>query len=270
MVTAVDVVEQVRRRGGIARRSALPRRAVEAALREGRLLVPGHGLVAVPEIDPAIMAAVAVGGVLSCVSAAAAHGFDLIEKPRRLHVTIPRGRPLPAARDLVVHRRAVPSDGYVTTPARTAADCARCLPPREAVVVIDAALRSGVPLVEVMAHLWGRGSGQARAVARRADGRSGASGETCARLALTDAGFSVEPQVHISGVGWVDLLVEGRLVVEIDGLAYHSDGRQFANDRRRDAAAQLLGYRVVRFTWLDAVRRPEYLVAVVTQLLAAG
>lgn len=87
-------------------------------------------------------------------------------------------------------------------------------------------------------------------------------------MALEDVGLHVEPQVFVRGVGWVDLLVEGRLVVEIDGLSYHSDAREFALDRRRDAALSVLGYRVLRFTWVDAARRPEYVVATVLSVLA--
>jgi hypothetical protein len=233
------------------------------------LVGTGYGLVALPDTHPDLLAALAVGGVLSCASAGRVHGLDLIRMSSHVHVTIPRGRPLPTAPGLVVHRRSVPTDGFVTTLARTAADCARCLPGREAVVAVDAVLRRGVPAADVRKYLVGRGAAVGRAVVERADGRSGSSGETCARLAIEDAGLTVEPQVYVPGVGWVDLLVEGRLVVEIDGLAYHSDGRQFAADRRRDAELQRLGYRVVRFTWLDAVRRPEYVVGVVQALLAA-
>lgn len=76
--------------------------------------------------------------------------------------------------------------------------------------------------------------------------------------------------MFIAGVGWVDLLVEGVLVVEIDGLAYHGDAKQFAADRRRDAALVGMGYRVLRFTWLDTVRRPGYLLAMVRQALAVA
>lgn len=134
--------------------------------------------------------------------------------------------------------------------------------------MLDSALRRGVQADEIASHLWGRGCGRARAALERADGRSGSSGESVARLAFEDAGLSVEPQVFVAGVGWVDLLVEGRVVVEIDGFAYHSDAARFANDRRRDAELTALGYRVLRFTWLDAVRRPERMIAVVRRVLA--
>lgn len=213
-----------------------------------------------PSLDSRVLAAVAAGGVISCASAAQSHGLELLSAPAIPHVTIPRShRPL-HARDAMVHRRDVPSFDGITTLARTAADCARCLPSLEALVVVDAVLSRGVARDEVLLEARGRGSAAVRAVVARAVAGAGSSGETVARVALLDAGLAVEPQVFVSGVGWVDLLVQGRVVVEIDGYRYHSDPRQFARDRQRDAALVAMGYVVLRFTWADAVHRPEYVV----------
>lgn len=210
-----------------------------------------------------MLVALSMGGVLSCASAALAHGLELLERSPRLHVTVARNTAVTPPRGVVVHRRDVPALDGVTTLARTAADCARCLPPLEALVVIDGILARGVEPHEVVAHLRGRGSGAPRQLVARGSALAGSSGETCARVALEDAGLSVVPQVVIPGVGRVDFVVEGRVVVEIDGFAYHSDPMQFTIDRRRDATLTALGYRVLRFTWADAVRRPDYLVSTV-------
>lgn len=40
-----------------------------------------------------------------------------------------------------------------------------------------------------------------------------------------------------------------RLIVELDGRAFHDDGRAFECDRERDADLQAAGHRVVRVTW---------------------
>jgi len=40
-----------------------------------------------------------------------------------------------------------------------------------------------------------------------------------------------------------------RLVVELDGRAYHERRAQMASDRRRDAAVQIAGFRVLRLVW---------------------
>ncbi len=250
------------------RRSRLPRRQVARALEAGLLVAPRRGLVADPALGPGALAALAVGGVLSCAAAAAAQGLELLEQPTQLHVTVPRDGRVAASPALLVHRRDVASSDLATTLARTAADCARCLPPRDALVVVDGVLRRGVTMQQVLDELRGRGCADARTVVRRGVGTAGSSGETVGRMVMQDAGFSVQPQVHIRGVGWVDLLVEGRLVVEIDGYAYHSSPQQFADDRRRDAALAAMGFEVLRFTWVDAVRRPDYVVRMVTAVLA--
>jgi very-short-patch-repair endonuclease len=63
--------------------------------------------------------------------------------------------------------------------------------------------------------------------------------------------LGIEPrlQVRISGVGRVDMVIGDRLVLEIDGYAYHSDKERFEADRRRDARLSARGYRVLRFSY---------------------
>ena len=267
---SVDVVDEVRLHGGVMRRSRLPRRQVERALAEGRLVPLGRVTVGLPDLPEPARRAVCVGGVLSCASAAMAHDLPLLAPNPPVHVTVPRNVSRVAGGDGVVHRRDVACIDGVTLLARTAADCARCLPELDGLAVVDAVLARGVEREEVVGQLAGPGARAARAVVAMADPGAGSSGETAARLALVRAGLKVQTQVLIPGVGWVDLLVEGRVVVEIDGFAYHSDAKQFAADRRRDAALVAMGYQVLRFTWLDAVSRPQYVTAMVRAALAVS
>jgi very-short-patch-repair endonuclease len=58
-----------------------------------------------------------------------------------------------------------------------------------------------------------------------------------------------------------------RLVVEVDGFAYHGSRAAFERDRLRDAELQAAGYRVVRVTWRQLVERPEALIARLAQAL---
>lgn len=264
----MDVVDEVRLHGGVMPRKRLPRRRLERALVEGRLLPLGRGLVGMPELAEPLREALSVNAVLSCVSAAWAHNLPVLSQSVGIHVTVPRGRSGITLPGGVVHRREAPALDGVTTLARTAADCARCLPALDALVVVDAVLARGVECDEVLTHLRGRGARAARDVVTLADAGAGSSGETAARLAVIQAGLAVQTQVYIRGVGFVDLLVEDKVVVEIDGFAYHSDAKQFAKDRRRDAALVAMGYRVLRFTWLDAVTRPAYMVAMIRAALA--
>lgn len=54
---------------------------------------------------------------------------------------------------------------------------------------------------------------------------------------------------------------ERRLVVETNGVAAHLTPTAFEEDRRRDAALQIAGYRVARFTWRQVVRDPRHVKA---------
>ncbi len=52
-----------------------------------------------------------------------------------------------------------------------------------------------------------------------------------------------------------------RVVVEVDGFAFHSTRAAFERDRARDRALQAAGYVVLRFTWRQLVHEPEVVVA---------
>ena len=51
-----------------------------------------------------------------------------------------------------------------------------------------------------------------------------------------------------------------RVVVELDGWAFHRDRSHFANDRNRDVELASLGWVVLRFTHHDIERRPAWAV----------
>jgi very-short-patch-repair endonuclease/predicted transcriptional regulator of viral defense system len=60
-----------------------------------------------------------------------------------------------------------------------------------------------------------------------------------------------------------------RLVVEVDGFAFHASRGQFENDRRRDAALTACGFRVMRFTWAQLSGEPEVTLVRLAQALLA-
>lgn len=92
-----------------------------------------------------------------------------------------------------------------------------------------------------------------RWLAAHASGAAQSLGETFVRVALREAGFAVEPQGRVIGVGAVDLLVEGRLVVEVDGYSYHRDAKSFAIDRARDRLLLRRDVPVMRFPHAEVV-----------------
>ncbi|MGH2993183.1 MAG: DUF559 domain-containing protein [Solirubrobacterales bacterium] len=90
-------------------------------------------------------------------------------------------------------------------------------------------------------------------------------------LRLIRAADLPTPQVNARlGRFEVDFLwPEQRLVVEVDGYAYHAHRSAFERDRRRDATLAASGYTVLRVTWRQLVDAPEAVVARLASALTA-
>lgn len=69
-------------------------------------------------------------------------------------------------------------------------------------------------------------------------------------------------------LGIVDCLWrEQGLVVELDGLRFHSLLAQRRRDRARQNDLVMAGYRVLRYTWQDVVKQPQRVVAEIRRAL---
>ena len=67
----------------------------------------------------------------------------------------------------------------------------------------------------------------------------------------------------------VDFVFVGpRVVLEADGLAYHSDADDFHRDRVRQNAITLAGWTVLRFSWMELNEHPERVVAEIKRAIA--
>lgn len=289
-----DPVELLISLGGVARAHMLAstgaaRRRLAALVASGEVIAHPGGCYALPEADRDMVQALVGRGHLTCVSAAVVHGLAVLGPPQETHVAVPHRHGAPgsrvatAPRTLVVHRerpalltaqphpRAPDSGPWVVGPAEALARMLRCQDPFGAVAAIDSALNQRIcSSRDIEALLTGRGSPGARTLLAECDGRSASPIESVARVVLRRAGYRVEPGPYIDGVGFVDLLVEGRLVVELDGFAYHRDRHSYREDRRRDRELVARGYLVLRFTWEDVVREPLRVVDSVRACLGRG
>ena len=52
-----------------------------------------------------------------------------------------------------------------------------------------------------------------------------------------------------------------KVACETDGWAFHSSQQEFQNDRERQNKIALLGWQVLRFTWLDLTEYPQRVLA---------
>ena len=59
-----------------------------------------------------------------------------------------------------------------------------------------------------------------------------------------------------------------RLVVEVDGFAFHSSARRFERDRDRDGLLLARGFQVMRLTWRQLTDEPELILVRLAQALS--
>ncbi|MGH2992492.1 MAG: DUF559 domain-containing protein [Solirubrobacterales bacterium] len=166
----------------------------------------------------------------------------------------------------------------VTTPARTLLDLAAVVSPRELEQALaEAESRSLARRSELLALLARAGPRPGIAVLRSlieadvtpAMTRSEAEERL---LTLVRAAELPPPELNVRiGRHEVDFLWrEQRFVVEVDGFRYHSSRAAFERDRLRDAERGVEGFRVMRTTWRQIVRRPEALAARIAWALAGA
>ena len=81
--------------------------------------------------------------------------------------------------------------------------------------------------------------------------------------ALVNQPVDIPGQVYVADFLWP----RQRLIVETDGFAVHGTRAAFEADRRRDAALQVAGYRVVRFTLRQIRDEPAHVARTIGALL---
>jgi len=258
--------------GGAARRPALAKLGVDdAALRRAvraGLLQPGRGLYALPTAPPDLVAALRNRELLTCSSAVAAYGLWSLPSDGRRHVYHRRRES--------VGGEAVHHGGLVLPPSRFQPVAAladvlihalRCLPFPESLVMVECAVSRGEMTLDFLRQrLPGNRNGKARGVLGWVDSGADSLLETLARTYFRQAGIHVQAQVYLERVGYVDLLLDGWLVVELDGR-HHAEWKQVQKDHRRNNESVLQGFTALRYYYADVVYRPEEMVQQVLAVL---
>jgi very-short-patch-repair endonuclease len=145
---------------------------------------------------------------------------------------------------------------------------ARCQSPERVFAAADSALRTRL----LTRRQWRRAIRalplRLQALLDDADGVAESITESVALFRLRRLGLHPRQQVAIAGVGTVDFLLGDRLVIEVDGRAFHNDENRFENDRRRDARLSARGYRVLRFSYTQVFERWSEVRAAILGALA--
>ncbi|MFB4348873.1 DUF559 domain-containing protein [Microbacterium sp. CR_7] len=253
--------DTVRRMGGLARgvdlqRVGFSRRSLSRAVQRGDIERIRDGVFAVGTLDPFVRAATAHGGALTCASVL-----------QLLHVWV-------LAPVIVPHvwlgpdRHAHPHDGCMCVShfyrgerpplGRVTAEVAlahflRCAGDEAFFAAYESALRLRLLTNAARVRLAAMIPASARWLMdlARTDADSGL--ESILRLRLHLLGIRLDCQVQIDGVGRVDFVIGGRLILEVDGKVNHDGATMRHRDLVRDAAASARGFETLRFDYAQVV-----------------
>lgn len=249
----------------------LPERQLRRYLASGAIVRLRRDAYASPALPIDVQRAVTLGGSVACVSALA-HVGGWLPPHAGVHVAVARNasrlarhrRLLGGAR---IHWTARAGRESVQEPEDAVAQVIRCQPRAVAIAVLDSVVRLGAVDRDVVRKLIDRAPRRCTLTWGDLDPRAESGIESLVRVALRDAGLTVEPQVVVAGVGRVDFLVEGRVIVEVDGREWHRGEQE--RDYRRDLEALSSGFPVVRVDYLHALRHGDLVVAAVRRALSA-
>ncbi|MCW3493693.1 endonuclease domain-containing protein [Microbacterium sp. SSM24] len=259
------------------------RRSIQSAVRRGLLIHARRDRYLPADAPEALVRAVRVGGRLTCLSLLALLGVFVLEN-RRLHVHLAytssrlssphhRGSPLGGAarRGLRLHWMSLVDEcaGGAVGLVDALIHAVLCQPPRAAVATLDSALNRGLIDIAQLAMVFAGLPARYSALAPLVDGRAESGPETLVRLMARALGCHVELQVTFEGIGRVDLVLDGWLVVECDSKQFHASWAAQARDRERDAALAALGYSTLRLSAAMVMYRPESVLAALRGLIGA-
>lgn len=258
-------------------------RAIAAAGRDGVLVPVRTGWWASPGTEADLVRSVRVGGAATAHTAARARGLWTPPDPtgsgrgpgrRPLRVAVPSTAALRGLRDPDDPRTAFGERPDVVIswadPLEVRAALRQGLlpvlpmlrdlfrvevEPERALAVVDSALRQRYLSQAELPALAAMLPRRLAHLPAEADASAQSGTETIMRWRLRRLGLRVEPQAGVRGMGHGDLLVEGRLLVEVDGREWHDDEDRFEEDRRRDAVAAAQRFRVLRFSWYQVLFR---------------
>lgn len=237
---------------------------MQRAVEEGRLWRVVRGWYAEPGTDPELIRAMRLGGRLGCVSALRVLG-GWCPPDAGMHVAMPfsasgrrlREELLGASDAVTVHWHAKTDQQSweigMSTLRTAVTHAVECQPRHFAVAVLDSLLHRRVASTQLISEVLAALPERYRNLASQLDARSEEGIESIARYRPAEAGIVAEPQVVVPRVGRVDLLIDGWLVVELDGRETHAQQEAFSRDRRRAALLHQHGYTVLHFSYAHVV-----------------
>jgi very-short-patch-repair endonuclease len=141
--------------------------------------------------------------------------------------------------------------------------------------LMDSALQRHVELPQLWrAHLRNKGRHGSPAARRLLQAASDGARSEAERLLvklLRDNGITGWKANYPLGGYKIDVAFpKQKVAIETDGWAFHSSQDDFQNDRERQNKIALLGWQVLRFTWLDLTEYPQRVLAEIRFAIAHG
>lgn len=251
----------------------MSRRAIAAAVDSGALHRVRRGGYAAAGMHPDIIEAARHGGRLDCVSLLRTLGV-FVQHRTGLHIQQEShaSRRPPSPPDARYHWRSssVPCESAVTDIVEALSQAVRCQSPRSAVATLDNAWHLGLVSEHDIADVFDRLPLRYRVLRGLLDPRSESGTESLVRLLLRSVGGDIQLQVRIEGVGRVDMVVDGWLIIECDSEQFHGDWQAHKRDRRRDLAAAERGFVPIRLLAEDVLFHSDRVRVSLERLVRRG
>lgn len=257
MLSAKDTINRL---GGIARGSTLQglgftRQSLAAQVRRGTIERVRSGVFTTASLSTEVKTAIEHGGALTCASVLRRHGIWVLPAVDGPHVWLrPKQRALRHAPCTCVshYYTGEPPLGSVTIETALL-HLRRCAGDEAFFAAFESAWRLGKITRATRMRIRTALPRTARWLVdlARPDADSGL--ESLLRLRLHVLGIRLDCQVEIDGVGRVDFVIAGRLILEADGEDNHGKPQHRHRDLVRDTAASALGYETLRFDYAQIV-----------------
>jgi very-short-patch-repair endonuclease len=246
------------------------RQDIEVAVSTGRLVRVRRGRYLPADTHENVVRAARWGGRLDCTSLLAVLGVHVLD-PTALHIHVdPEASRVPTPPAGVIRhwrRSACERADLRVDLVEALAQACRCQSPRDAIATLDSAWHVGLADERTLDAVFSRLPPRYRALRRLLDPRAESGQESIVRLILRAIDCDIEVQVQIAGVGRVDFVVGGWLIIECDSKAHHEGWDAQRRDRRRDIAAARIGYTTVRVLAEDVLYRREQVATALRDII---
>ena len=261
----MDLNEELRKRHGITKLSSLRHAELTPALLPQSI---GHYRGWIYDKNSFSLdqvRAFVYNACISCVSAAQIYELPILmeQRPQKTHLSVAYNHGMHPSKlrrfdDVCIHREQIMSDEerrtHVASIGTVLERVLVCMPLKVSLPMLDAARNRGLFDVSTLAiPPTGSRLPHLREALSLSSERARSILETVARLQLIYMGLTPQVGVWIEGVGEVDMIILGFIVIEVDGWAFHSSKEQREKDLKRDRELLRRGYVVLRFTYDDVM-----------------